>query len=92
MKINASQNTEISLSLTDVVYSCPSREFETWQICLLTQFAKIKFSQKFLNLQYRDQLCFFMHQHVPGPDPKDVRNQGQSCLKTMLHRYNCIIQ
>ena len=41
-----------NLSFTDVVYSCPSHEFETWQICLLTQFPKIKFSRQFPNLQY----------------------------------------
>ena len=43
----SSRNVEISLSLTDVCFSCLIREFETWQICLLTQFAKIKFSQKY---------------------------------------------
>ena len=28
------KNVEISLSLSGVVYSCPSREFETWRLCL----------------------------------------------------------
>ena len=38
VKIISSQNVKISLSLTDVGNSCPSCKFETWQICLLTQF------------------------------------------------------
>ena len=32
--------------------SCPSREFLASQICLLTLFAKIKFSRKFPDLQF----------------------------------------
>ena len=56
VKMNTSRNVEISLLLTDVVYSCLSHEFEMWQICLLTQFAKIKFLRKFLNLQYMPKL------------------------------------
>ena len=47
MKIS-SRNVKISLALTDLRNSCPSREFEAWQICLLKQFARIKFSQKVL--------------------------------------------
>ena len=43
---------QIILSFTDIGKSCPSREFITLQICLSTLFAKIKLSQKFLNLQY----------------------------------------
>ena len=42
VKISTSLNVDMSLSLTAVVYSCSSRDFETWQICLLTQFAKNK--------------------------------------------------
>ena len=41
-----------SLPFTDMGKSCHSREFFTSQICLLTLFAKIKFSRKFPNLQY----------------------------------------
>ena len=52
MKIKSSRNREITLSFTDICKSCLSREFLTSQTCLLTLFAKIKFSQKFLNLQY----------------------------------------
>ena len=50
----------ISLSLTDVGISCPSREFLMWQMSLLTLFAKIKCSRKFPNLQYNtlvEELC-----------------------------------
>ena len=47
-KIKPSRHT---LSVTDVGKSCQSREFLTWQICLLTLFVKIKSSRKFLNLQ-----------------------------------------
>ena len=45
VKIIPLQNGKISLMITDVDKSCPSCEFLTWQICLLTVFAKIKFSQ-----------------------------------------------
>ena len=48
-KINTSRNDEIALSFTDLGKSCPSREFLTSQICILTIFAKIKFSRKFLD-------------------------------------------
>ena len=52
VKIKFSTNSEITLSFTDAGKSCPCRECLTWQICLLTLFAKIKFSRKFPNLQY----------------------------------------
>ena len=39
-------------SFTDISKPCPSRDFLTFQICLLTLFVKIKFSRKFPNLQY----------------------------------------
>ena len=39
---------------TNVGKSCQSREFLTCQTCLLTLFAKIKFSRKNPNLQYFD--------------------------------------
>ena len=38
--------------VTDEGKICPRWEFLTWQICLLTVFAEIKFSRKFRNLQY----------------------------------------
>ena len=47
---------EITLSFTDIGNSCPSREYLTFQICILTLFAKIKFSRKFPDLQYADCL------------------------------------
>ena len=51
VKIEPSRNGEITMSFTDVGKSCPSRLFLTSQLCLLTLFEKIKFSQKFPNLQ-----------------------------------------
>ena len=51
-KIKPSRNSENSLSFTDVGKSSQSREFLVLQICLLTLFAKIKFSGTFPNLQY----------------------------------------
>ena len=53
LKIKPSRNSEITLSFTDGGKSCPCREFLTLQICLLTLFAKTKFSRKFPNLHYR---------------------------------------
>ena len=41
MKIKSSRNGEITLSFTDIGKSCPSSEFLTLQICLLTLLAKI---------------------------------------------------
>ena len=52
VKTNPLKNGENTLSFTDIGTSCPSHEFLTWQICLLALLAKIKFSRKFLNLQY----------------------------------------
>ena len=40
VKIKPLPNGIINLSFTDVVKSCPSSEFQTSQICLLTLFAK----------------------------------------------------
>ena len=55
VKIKSSRNREITLSITDIGKSCPFREFLTSQIRLLTLFAKIKFSQKFRDLQYPER-------------------------------------
>ena len=52
VKIKSSRNAEITLSFTDICKSCPSRELSASQMCLLTLFAKIKFSRKFPDLQY----------------------------------------
>ena len=52
VKIKSSRNGEITLSFTDIGKSCPSCEYLTPQICLLTLFTKIKFSRKFPDLQY----------------------------------------
>ena len=52
LKIKSSRNGEITLSFNYEGKSCHSHECFTSQICLLTLFAKIKFSRKFPNLQY----------------------------------------
>ena len=49
-RIKPSRISDISFSFTDVGKLCQSREFLVGQICLLTLFAKIKFSRKFPNL------------------------------------------
>ena len=51
-EIKMSRNDKITLLFTDIRISCPSREFLMSQICLLMLFAKMKFSQKFPDLQY----------------------------------------
>ena len=65
VKIKLSQNGVITIMFTDIGNSCLSPEILASQIiiCLLMLFAKIKFSRKFLNLQYfigqnLDQHCF----------------------------------
>ena len=40
VKLKPSRNK--SLSFTDIGKSCPSREYLTWQVCLLTLFAKLE--------------------------------------------------
>ena len=52
VKIKPSRDADITLSFTDMGKSCTVRDFFMSQVCLLTLFAKIKFSQKFPNLQY----------------------------------------
>ena len=51
-KIKPSRNSEITMLFTDVGKSCSSHNLLTKQTSLLTLFAKIKFSQNVLNLQY----------------------------------------
>ena len=53
VKMKSLLNREITLLITDIGKSCPSRKFLTSQVCLLTLFAKIKFSRKFPDLQIR---------------------------------------
>ena len=62
MKIKSSQNSEITLSFTDLGKPCPSREILTSKIWLLMFFAKIRFTQTIPNLQY---LSFLLDLHVP---------------------------
>ena len=52
LKIKSTRNVETTLSFTDKEKSCQGPYFVNVQICLLTLFAKIKFLQKFPNLQY----------------------------------------
>ena len=54
VKIKPSRNGKIALLFIDIGKSCISHEFFTSLICLLMLFAKIKLSQKFLNLQYME--------------------------------------
>ena len=51
-EIKSSRNAEITLSTTDMRKSYPSSEMFQSPVCLLTLFAKIKFSRKFPDLQY----------------------------------------
>ena len=57
MKIKSLRNGKITLSTTDIGKSYPSSETFQSQVCLLTLFAKIKFSLKFPNLQYKNFAC-----------------------------------
>ena len=57
VKIKFSGNGDIALPFTDLGKSCPSRDLLTSQVCLLTLFAKIKFSRKFPDLQYAQSVC-----------------------------------
>ena len=52
VKIKSLRNGEITLSTTHKCKPYPSREMFRSQVCLLTLFAKIKFSRKFPDLQY----------------------------------------
>ena len=47
VKINPSQNGEITLSFTGISQSCHSRDFLACQICLYTPFAKINSDKNF---------------------------------------------
>ena len=51
VKIQPSRIGYITLWFTYIGKSCHDRDFFTLQMCLLTLFAKIKFSRKFLSLQ-----------------------------------------
>ena len=54
VKIKPSRNSEITLSSTGKGKTCHIRNLLASQVCLLTLFAKIKLSRKFLDLQ---QVC-----------------------------------
>ena len=59
VKIKSSQIGEIALSFTDFGKSRPCRDYSMSQICVLTLFAKMKFSRNFPNLQYINCGNFF---------------------------------
>ena len=66
VKIKSLRNVEIAFSFTDICKSCLnlSYEFLASLICLLTLFAKIKFSRKFPDLQYNVTYSFiFRYKH-----------------------------
>ena len=67
MKIKSSQIDKFTLSFADISKSRPCREFLTSQICVLTLFAKIKFSLKFPNLQYALMVPSLADQLLPQP-------------------------
>ena len=50
VKIKLSRNGKSTLSFTVICKSCASHEFLTWQICLLTIFAKNKILAKISEL------------------------------------------
>ena len=52
VKIESSRNDAITLLLTDIGKSCPSREFLTSQICLFNAICENKILAKFTDLQY----------------------------------------
>ena len=56
VKMKSSRNREVTLSITDIGKPCPSREILTSLVCLLTLFAKIKFSRKFPDLRYQNSI------------------------------------
>ena len=66
VRMKPSRNGEITLSFTDVGKSCPSREFLTWHLCILTLFAKKKILAKFPDSQYTNyETCAILHRfHV----------------------------
>ena len=51
VKMKSSEKGEITLSTTDIDESYPSREIFRSKVCLLTLFAKLRFSRKFPILQ-----------------------------------------
>ena len=81
VKIKPSRNGDITLSFTDIGKSCPSHDFLTWQICLLTLFVKIKFLQKFRNLQFKSCLSDWSVLQV------SVINQLSTCPQIILTRF-----
>ena len=82
-KIESSQNGEIKLSFTDIVKSCPSREFLAFQICYLRLFAKIKFSRKIsgFTVSYKGLL---FKERLSSPNFEKQCNWGKSLLVSVV--------
>ena len=76
-----SRNGDITLSFTDICKSCPCHKILTWQICLLTLFAKINILRKFPNLQFKSCLSDWSVLQV------SVINQLSTCPQIILTRF-----
>ena len=72
-----SRNGKITLSFIDIGKPCLSREFFTSLICPLLLFAKIKFSRKFSNLQYKKQACLVLLDDCQSVKNKNTKFQNQ---------------
>ena len=66
VKVKSSRNGGVILSFTDIGKSCPSRDFLTSEKWLLMLYAKIKFSQKFPNLQCFDLKRIWRLKYLAG--------------------------
>ena len=75
VKIKSSRIGDITLSFTVIGKSCPLRDFFTSQMCLLTLFAKIKFSRKFPNFSTfcRFQVAFNLAQMIDNGETVALR-------------------
>ena len=86
VKIKSSHNCEITLSTTDIGNSYHSGKIFRSQVCLLTLFAKIKFSRKFPDLQYSSALrtrFFSIEANNISPD-QEQSDLGPYCLQYRL--------
>ena len=63
LKTKSSRNGDITLSFIDIGKSCPSRNFLTAHICVLTLFVNIKFSRTGISLSFG---VAGRHCHEPG--------------------------
>ena len=83
VKIKPSRIGDITLLFTDIGKSCSVQDFYTSQMCLLTLFAKIKFSRKFPNLQYMGHIeqieprSASLLAKEPPPQPNNSSNSSK---------------